>query len=346
MKSRLEKILSFILKNPGLPSSAIHQSVGLDVGLVTIKRDLSQLVSQELLFTKGKGRATGYYITPTYKLNYPIDVNHYFEDEIDKRDIFDKFNGNLIDKTLPKINIFSKKELAHLSQLQNTYSANISQIPSDIHQKELERLGIDLSWKSSQIEGNTYSLLETELLLKEQIQAQGKQQAEASMLLNHKTALDYITDNPTYFKNISLKKIEELHSLLINDLGVEKNIRKRLVGITGTNYTPLDNEYHIKEAINKTCYLVNAKESIFEKSLLILVLLSYIQAFVDGNKRTARMSANAILIANNYCPISFRTVDPLDYKKAMLIFYEQNNIYEFKQIYIQQYEFAVNNYFN
>ena len=107
----------------------------------------------------------------------------------------------------------------------------------------------------------------------------------------------------------------------------------------------LDNEFQIREALEDTCRLINAKEDVFEKALLALVLLSYIQPFTDGNKRTARISSNAILMAWGYCPISFRTVDSIDYKKAMLMFYEQNNIAAFKQIFIEQYEFAVKNYF-
>ncbi len=128
-------------------------------------------------------------------------------------------------------------------------------------------------------------------------------------------------------------------------MGVEKNIRKRIIGITGTNYKPLDNEYQITEAINATCDLVNSKENTFEKSFILLLLLSYIQAFEDGNKRTARIMSNAIMISNNHCPISFRTIDSIDYKKAMLIFYEQNNVSVFKKIFMEQYKFAVNNYF-
>ena len=93
------------------------------------------------------------------------------------------------------------------------------------------------------------------------------------------------------------------------------------------------------------CRLINGKKNVFEKALLALVLLSYIQAFSDGNKRTARITSNAILIANKYCPISFRTVDSVDYKKAMLIFYEQNNISAFKKIFIDQFDFAVQTYF-
>ena len=93
------------------------------------------------------------------------------------------------------------------------------------------------------------------------------------------------------------------------------------------------------------CDLVNSRTNVFEKALFVLVLLSYIQAFYDGNKRVARIVSNAILIGNRYCPISFRTVDSVEYKKAMLLFYEQNNISAFKQIFINQFRFAVETYF-
>lgn len=213
------------------------------------------------------------------------------------------------------------------------------------YRKEMERLEIDLSWKSSQIEGNTYSLLETERLLRESKTADGKTKEEAVMLLNHKDALRFILDNPDYLQQLSISRIEDIHTLLTRELSVDKGIRHRRIGITGTNYHPLDNEFQIREALSDTCSLINAKSCVFEKALLALVLLSYIQAFSDGNKRTARITSNAILIANGYCPLSFRSVDSIDYKKAMLLFYEQNNIYAIKQIFISQYEFAVREYF-
>ena len=165
------------------------------------------------------------------------------------------------------------------------------------------------------------------------------------MLLNHKDALDFILDVPDYLKEISLSRIEEIHAILTKELGVECSIRHRRVGITGTNYQPLDNEFQIREALEDSCALINGKSEVFEKALLALVLLSYIQAFTDGNKRTARIISNGILIANRYCPISFRSVDSIDYKKAMLMFYEQNNIAAFKQIFIEQFLFAVKTYF-
>jgi Fic family protein len=133
--------------------------------------------------------------------------------------------------------------------------------------------------------------------------------------------------------------------LLVKDLNISRNIRNNRVGISGTNYKPLDNEFQIREALEDMCKLINSKENIFEKALLVLVLISYIQPFSDGNKRTARIISNAILINNNYCPISFRTIESIEYKKAMLVFYEQTNINPFKRVFMNQFEFAVNTYF-
>ena len=92
--------------------------------------------------------------------------------------------------------------------------------------------------------------------------------------------------------------------------------------------------------------LINKKESFFEKVFLSLILISYIQVFEDGNKRTARMISNAILSAYNSIPLSYRIVDVKEYKKASLLFYEINNISYFKKIFIEQFEDAVSNYFN
>ncbi len=340
-----KKILAYISEHPNVSSSTIHKGLKLGVQLVTTKRRLSQLLSQNYLITTGKGRATKYTIGTAYKLLYPISSDDYFYKDINERQINEYFNFYLITNILSKTELFTKIELEFLTTLQSKYIDNISTLSNTLYKKDLERLGIDLSWKSSQIEGNTYSLLETEQLLKEKIEARGKSKEEAIMLLNHKKALDYILDSPNYFLKINIKKIIEIHSILVEDLGVEKNIRKRIIGITGTNYKPLDNEYQITEAINATCDLVNSKENTFEKSFILLLLLSYIQAFEDGNKRTARIMSNAIMISNNHCPISFRTIDSIDYKKAMLIFYEQNNVSVFKKIFMEQYKFAVNNYF-
>ena len=341
-----ELILDFIKKNPSCSSKEIHDGlVDVEISYATLKRTLQILISENLIIPKGKGKGTKYEIDPAYDILRPIDVNKYFEKEIDERVIRNSFNQTLIRETLNNISLFTKEELLHLNELQNQYKENSSKLSENEFKNELERLTIDLSWKSSQIEGNTYSLLETERLLRDKETAEGKTKDEATMLLNHKEALDFIIANPNYIKPLSIPGIEDIHSILIKDLNVSRNIRSRRVGISGTNYKPLDNEFQIKETLQDMCDTINNRENVFEMSLLTLVLISYIQPFADGNKRTARIIGNAILINNNYCPISFRTVDSIEYKKAMLIFYEQNNISPFKKIFINQFEFAVKTYF-
>lgn len=343
-KRELE-IIELIKKNQEVSSSEIFDSLSTSISYATVKRILSKLIDENLLTKKGQGKSTKYLISPTYEILCPIDIEKYYEKEIDEREIKESFNLHLIPETLKECSVFTANELEQLSLLQKKFEKNISQLSEIEYKKELERLAIDLSWKSSQIEGNTYSLLETERLLKEKETASGKTKEEAVMLLNHKEAIDFIIENPDYLIPLSVPKIEDIHSLLIKELGVDKNIRKRRVGISGTNYRPLDNEFQISEALSNMCELVNSKENVFEKALLLLVLISYIQPFVDGNKRTARIVSNAILLNHKHCPISFRTVDSVEYKKAMLLFYEQNNISSFKEIFIDQFKFAVNTYF-
>ena len=311
----------------------------------TVKRLLYAAVKEGNIETVGRGPSTKYRLTPQAHVTMPLDLTTYFDKDIDDRVVQESFNFDLIREVLPKVEIFTKEELEVLNAAQMEFGKNTEGMTELEYRKEMERLGIDLSWKSSQIEGNTYSLLETERLLKDKQTASGKTKEEAIMLLNHKDALDFVLDAPDFLKELSVHRIENLHSILTKELEVDRNIRHRRVGITGTNYRPLDNEFQIREALEDTCTLVNGKDNVFEKAILTLVLLSYIQAFVDGNKRTARITSNAILIANGYCPISFRTVDSIDYKKAMLMFYEQNNIAAFKKIFIEQFLFAVKTYF-
>jgi predicted transcriptional regulator/prophage maintenance system killer protein len=342
---RESEIINFIKTNGQSSSKEIFDNLPLNISYATLKRTLIKLITKEFIDSTGKGKGTKYIVSSAYELLESIDLEKYYEKEIDDREIKEIFNLQIITETLNKHSVFTKSELEKLINLQKDYKNNIEQLSENEYNKELDRLAIDLSWKSSQIEGNTYSLLETERLIKEKETASGKTKEEAIMLLNHKDALDFIIKNSDYLHPLSVSKIEDIHSVLIKELAVERNLRKRRVGISGTNYRPLDNEFQILEALKSTCDLINSKESIFEKALLALVLISYIQPFMDGNKRTARIVSNAILMNDNYCPLSFRTVDSIDYKKAMLLFYEQNNISRFKEIFITQFEFAVKTYF-
>ncbi|MBR5812928.1 MAG: Fic family protein [Bacteroidaceae bacterium] len=339
------EILQFLHYNPSSSRVEIAEALANAPNERTLKRIIAECVQKGDIVVEGKGKATRYSLSAQAHLMMPLDIDTYFVNDVDERLVQESFNFQLICEILPNVALFTAEEKARLDAAHKDFLANMSTLSDVEYRKEMERLGVDLSWKSSQIEGNTYSLLETERLLKEKETAQGKTKEEAVMLLNHKDALDFILDCPDFLKEVSVRRIEDVHGILTKELGVGSGIRKRRVGITSTNYRPLDNEFQIREALEDACQLINAKEDVFEKALLALVLLLYIQPFTDGNKRTARTSSNAILMAWGYCPISFRTVDSIDYKKAMLMFYEQNNIAAFKQIFIEQYEFAVKNYF-
>jgi len=343
--NRKQQIVDFVKDNGQCSSKDIFDGLGESFSYATLKRILTDLKTKNYLLTTGQGKGTKYLLSPAYELICPIDIESYYEKEIDERQIIENFNLKVITEVLNKYNSFSEYELEKLASLQKEYQKNISELSAIEYKKEFERLAIDLSWKSSQFEGNTYTLLETERLLKEKETASGKTKAEAVMLLNHKDALDFIIEHDDYLNPLTVSKIEDIHSILIKELAVERNLRKRRVGISGTNYKPLDNEFQILEALRYTCDVINRKENVFEKALLALVLVSYIQPFTDGNKRTARIVSNKILMNYDYCPISFRTVDSIEYKKAMLLFYEQNNISNFKEIFINQFEFAVKTYF-
>lgn len=339
------EILQFLHYNPLSSRDEIAKGTSFEGSDATLKRHISALVNHGDVVVEGKARATRYKLSDQAHLLMPLDIDTYFSKDVDEREAQTTFNFELIREQLPNVTLFTDDEKAHLARLQAEFRIHVGEMSQNEYNKEMERLGIDLSWKSSQIEGNTYSLLETERLLRESKTAEGKTREEAVMLLNHKYALRFILDTPDYLESLSVSHIEDIHQLLTKGLSVDKGIRRRRVGITGTNYRPLDNEFQIREAMHDTCELINGKDDVFEKALLALVLLSYIQAFSDGNKRTARITSNAILIANGYCPLSFRSVDSIDYKKAMLIFYEQNNLYAFKKIFMDQFEFAVSEYF-
>jgi len=345
INKREQEIIDFVKKEGLCSSKQVFDGTGVSFSYATLKRILTDLKTNNYLLTQGQGKGTKYYLSPAYELICPVDIESYYEREIDERQIIENFNSKVITEVLKNHNIFTESELEKLALLQKVYQSNISELSKSEYKKELERLAIDLSWKSSQIEGNTYTLLETERLLKEKETASGKTKEEAVMLLNHKDALDFIIENDDYLTPLTVSKIEDIHSILTKELVVEQNLRKRRVGISGTNYKPLDNEFQILDALSNACDVINDKKSIFEKALLALVLISYIQPFMDGNKRTARIVSNAILMNYTYCPLSFRTVDSIDYKKAMLLFYEQNNISNFKEIFINQFEFAVKTYF-
>jgi len=345
LTKRQLKILEFIRVRETAGNKSVKEFLVKEFGEIsraTVARDLDNLLKNKLIAKKGEGRNVLYEENIQSELLKYIDVDNYFQKSVDERKVLENFNFDIFDK-LPEI--FSKEEIKELEKLNKNYQSNIKKLSPTIIKKEFERLTIELSWKSSQIEGNTYSLIDTEILLKNRQEAKGHSKEETTMILNHKKALDYIRDKKDNFKKLTLRKIEDIHSLVVDDLDITKGLRKRMVGITGTRYKPLDNQHQIKESLEKTIKVINSSKNPFSKALFALLMISYIQPFEDGNKRTARLLSNAILLSDNVCPLSYRSIDKSDYKKAVIIFYEQNNCRFFKEIFKEQFEFAVENYF-
>ena len=343
--TNVDKIIDFLHYHPGISRQELMNGLDLGVKDTQMKNFLSSCINDGFVRTEGKARATRYFITPKAHLLRTIDLDTYYAIPIANRAMQTSYNFELIREELPRVDILTADERKFLSDREVAFRERMKDMPRTIYLKEMERLGIDLSWKSSEIEGNTYTLLETVNLLKDKIEAKGKKREEAIMLLNHKEALKAIVERPEWFRTISLSRMEDVHSVLIEGLGVERNLRHIRVGISGTNYRPLDVEAQIREAVEDMCALVNGKTDPYEKALLTLLLIAYIQPFTDGNKRTSRLMSNALLIANGTCPLSFRTVAADDYRAALLLFYEQNNISAFKRMFLEQVEFALREYF-
>ncbi len=349
LNNRQIKIIEFAEKNKSFQTKDLLPFIKeeFNVERLTIVRDLSLLTKKLILVKKGKGRNTSYQISDKYLLIKDYDVDKYFSVPHNKRDIKPFFNKEVID--FLKSDIFSEEELKRLDKVKIKYDKIIKSLKKEspaIFKKESERLIIELSWKSSEIEGNTYTLLETESLIKDLTLAKGKDKAEAQMILNHKKVLDLILLKPDYFQEITIDKIKEIHSLLVEGIDIKKDFRNCPVGITGTLYRPTSKENEIEKAINDLVKKSKEIDNNVHRAFMFLVMIAYIQPFEDGNKRTSRIIANAILHTNNIPMLSYRDVEATEYKKAIILFYEQNNISYIKKIFIEQLEFSVNNYFN
>lgn len=342
---RQKYILNLINQAEGLLREEIRDKIKktYSSSKPTLIRDLNVLLEYGLIKSEGKARATKYLPKVLNPLLRQFDVERYFTDDTDNRigarKNFDfSILSNLHD-------LFLQDEIEALKKSCHSFQKQTTRLNPDLLRRELERFVIELSWKSSKIEGNTYTLLETESLIKEQKEAVGKSKDEAVMILNHKTAFEEILKNKKDFKILSISKISQLHNILIRNLSVTTGIRKQAVGITGTTYQPLNNEHQIREVFEKTIIKINKTKNTLEKALIAHFMIAYIQPYVDGNKRTARMLTNAILLAHDLYPLSYRSVDENEFKKALILFYEQGSICEIKRLFIGQVRFANETYF-
>lgn len=210
-----------------------------------------------------------------------------------------------------------------------------------------ERLLIDLSWNSSRLEGNTYSLLDTERLFRDRAELEGHQVLETQMLLNHKQAIEYLVDGAASLR-LEPFVLRTLHGLLAENLlpdpADEGRLRRTTVRIHDSTFLPLDVPQQIEELFVQMLATADAIEDPFEQSFFLLVHIPYLQPFADVNKRTSRLAANLPLLRRNLQPLAFVDLPREAYTLATLGLYEQCRVEALRDVYLWAYQRSAERY--
>ncbi|MGK0188932.1 MAG: Fic family protein/DNA-binding MarR family transcriptional regulator [Verrucomicrobiales bacterium] len=227
-------------------------------------------------------------------------------------------------------------------------SDQMAQLPAGTYVRTVfNRVLIDLSWNSSRLEGNTYSLLETERLLEMGSEVDHSRTLEARMILNHKEAIEFLVDAPDDI-GFNRYTILNLHSLLAHDLlsdyRSEGRLRHIAVGIGGSAFRPLDIPQTIEACFMEILEKVAAIEDPLEQAFFTMVHVPYLQPFEDVNKRTSRLAANIPLIRENLAPLSFVDVSQRDYTDAILAVYELNRVELLRDVFARAYRASAGRY--
>lgn len=329
---------------------------GLSFNRRTLQRRLVQLEKAGRVQITGVGRATSYLpltldIQPTEadsgiplsldakeileQVSRPIPARHPVGYQ---REFIDGYQPNNTFYLSPKIrqHLMDKGRRLGVDYTAGTYIRHI-----------LDRLLIDLSWASSRMEGNTYSLLETERLIAQGEVASGKTPFETQMILNHKAAIEFLVDS-TYEAGFDRATILNLHALLSDNLLGNSMASGRLrtipVGIGKSVYEPLAVPQLIDEIFGKILDTAAVISDPFEQAFFITVHLPYLQPFEDVNKRVSRLAANIPFITHNLCPLSFMDVPEDLYINGLLGIYELNHIALMREVFVWTYERSCTRY--
>jgi Fic family protein len=321
------------------------ESPALSIPKRTLQRHLEHLVSEDRLEAKGVGRARRYLFlesstsvredTPSVSRG-----SDWLSPEADRiresilRPLAQRtpvgYRGAFLDAYHPNKTFYlpssMRSDLARLGQV------SFEELPPGTYVRQfLHRLLIDLSWNSSRLEGNTYSLLETERLIECGEGAEGKPPEETQMILNHKAAIEMLAEQADGIA-FNRHTVCNIHALLSDNLLPNPAscglIRTRPVGISGTVFHPLAVPQMIEENFDAILQKAQSIQDPFEQAFFVMVHLPYLQPFEDVNKRVSRLAANIPLIRRNLCPLSFIDVEQKDYIGGLLGIYELNR-YEY-----------------
>lgn len=320
----------------------------------TLQRWLNALVGQGRLRKEGQARSTRYLLpvqaAPEAADAAPGDVFFPLSDEARAIDIAVRqpvqhrtpvgYRRSFLDSYRPNTTFYLHAALR--AELQALGQVAAHNEPAGTYARSIaNRLFIDLSWNSSRLEGNTYSLLETERLLSAGDAAEGKGALEAQMILNHKAAIEFLMDC-TPDMGFNRYTLLNLHALLSDNLLPDPTASGRLrtvaVGIGQAVFLPLEGPQLIAECFAQVLDTAAAIQDPLEQAFFAMVHLPYLQPFEDVNKRVSRLAANIPLIQHNLCPLSFVDVPPAAYISAMLGVYELNRIELLRDVFAWAYK--------
>jgi hypothetical protein len=250
------------------------------------------------------------------------------------------YRRELLDAYQPNVTSYLGVELA--KRLNSLGRRLDSVAPAGTYARKIyQRFLVELAWSSSRLEGNTYELLDTERLLAGGDPTEGKSAVETRMLLNHKEAIRFLVESPGELV-LDSSTLRNLHALLAQDLltdpADEGRLRTHAVGITGSPYIPLAVPSQLMECFNLILADARAIRDPIECAFFLSVHIPYLQPFIDVNKRTSRLAANIPMIIHNMSPLSFRDVSPDDYKRALLVFYETQELSPMRELFAWAYE--------
>ncbi|OAI47954.1 hypothetical protein AYO45_05445 [Gammaproteobacteria bacterium SCGC AG-212-F23] len=322
--------------------SEILQLLGAGYSERSVRRWLAEMVSMGLVIAKGKKRSTCYQAITAIS-EKQISFNDKKALNYINQPLFERspvtYNAKWLDTYLPNKTAYLTKELK--LQLHHAGDQNKNRLPAGTYARQIyNRLLIDLSYNSSRLEGNTYSLLDTERLILEGAEVPGKLDEEKIMILNHKEAIAYLVNNAQKIQS-NFNTICTLHYLLADGLVPTQyagKVRDYGMRISGSTYIPWENPEKLNKQLEKISQKAALIKDPFEQSFFLLVHISYLQAFSDVNKRTSRLSANIPLIKNNMVPLSFNDISKSDYQSAMIAIYELNDVHMLVELYAHSYQ--------
>lgn len=363
-EQELDAILAAVAAHPeGVQVSTIREGLPYDMPPRLLQRRLALLVEQKRLIAEGRAKGRRYRLPPgdiTVRVKpaklaitgHPAQLEIYPAVSPEAKAIRNAVRAPIQERRP----VGYQRDFLHDYRPNETYY-----LPAETRLRLLEmgrppnggrpagtyartiysRLLIDLSWNSSRLEGNTYSLLETERLLELGETAEGKDALEAQMIINHKAAIELLVDQAEEI-GFNRYTILNLHALLADNLLADPQAGGRLrripVGIDGTVYHPLEVPQLIEECFETILDTAAAITDPFEQALFVLVHLAYLQGFEDVNKRVSRLAANIPLIRGNLCPLSFVDVPERAYIDGVLAIYELNRIELFRDVFVWAYE--------